>query len=114
MGHTEIRLWACLKGRQIDGWKFRRQHPIGPYFIDFCCPAARLIVEVDGPAHYDDNQGDRDRLRDRCLEQMGYRVVRVSVQDIDREMTEVLNRIFIELSGPSVALGDTSPLRGED
>ncbi|HKW07789.1 MAG TPA: endonuclease domain-containing protein [Candidatus Dormibacteraeota bacterium] len=100
MGRTEVRLWAGLKARQVDGWKFRRQHPIGPYFVDFYCPAARLIVEVDGPAHDDDNHGDRDRLRDVWLDRQGYRVVRIPVRDIDEDMTEVLERIFMELSAP--------------
>jgi very-short-patch-repair endonuclease len=97
MGHTEVRLWACLKGRQLDGWKFRRQHPIGPYYVDFYCPAARLVIEVNGPAHDDDRTWERDQARYAWLEQRGYRVVRIIVQDIDEDMIQVLDRIHGEL-----------------
>jgi very-short-patch-repair endonuclease len=97
MGHTEVRVRACLKARQLDGWKFRRQHPIGPYFVDFCCPAARLIVEVNGPAHDDDAQWEYDVRRHAWLESLGYRVVRVNVTDIDKDLTEVTGRIYAEL-----------------
>jgi very-short-patch-repair endonuclease len=129
MGHTEVRLWACLKGRQVDGWKFRRQQPIGPYYVDFYCPAARLIIEVNGPAHDDDNVWARDQARYAWLEQEGYRVVRIIVQDIDQDMNQVLDQIHADLieseklgfsshssrshSAPP-ALRATSPLRGED
>jgi len=97
MGHTEVRVWACLKGRQLDGWKFRRQHPIGPYFVDFYCPAARLIVEVNGPAHDDGSQWEHDVRRQVWLESLGYRVVRVNVSDIDDDLTEVAGRVYAEL-----------------
>ena len=90
-------MWACLRGRQVDGWKFRRQHPIGPYFVDFYCPAARLIVEVIGPAHDHDAHWAYDQLRYAWLEAHGYRVVRVRVQDVDVDMGEVMGRICTEL-----------------
>jgi very-short-patch-repair endonuclease len=95
--HTEVRMWACLRRRQVDGWKFRRQHPIGPYFVDFCCPAARLVVEVVGPAHDQDTQWAYDQRRYAWLEAHGYRVVRVRVQDIDVDMEGVMGRIAAEL-----------------
>jgi very-short-patch-repair endonuclease len=97
LNHTEVRMWACLRGRQLDGWKFRRQHPIGPYFVDFCCPAAGLVVEVVGPAHDDDVQWAYDQRRYTWLEARGYRVVRVRAQDIDLDMEGVMGRIFAEL-----------------
>jgi very-short-patch-repair endonuclease len=127
MGHTEVRLWACLKGRQVDGWTFRRQHPIGPYYVDFYCPAAGLIIEVNGPAHDDDRTWARDQARYARLECQGYRVVCIIVQDIDRDMIQVLDRIHAELlareelgysarppiSGPSGASRHL-PINGED
>jgi very-short-patch-repair endonuclease len=97
LNHTEVRMWACLRGRQVDGWNVRRQHPIGPYFVDFCCPAARLIVEVVGPAHDDEAQWTYDQRRYAWLEDKGYRVVRVRVQDIDADMAGVMGRIYAEL-----------------
>ena len=98
LNHTEVRVWACLRGRQIDGWKFRRQHPIGPYFVDFYCPAGRLVVEVVGPAHDDDAQWVYDQRRYAWLEAKGYRVMQVRVQDIDADIEEVMGWIYAELS----------------
>jgi very-short-patch-repair endonuclease len=95
--HTEVRVWACLRRRQVDGWKFRRQHSIGPYFVDFCCPAASLVVEVVGPAHDDDAQWSYDQQRYAWLEAQGYRVVRIRVQDIDADIEGVMGRIYAEL-----------------
>jgi very-short-patch-repair endonuclease len=114
LNHTEVRMWACLRGRQIDGWKFRRQQPIGPYFVDFCCPAARLVVELVGPAHDDHAQWAYDQRRYAWLEAKGYRVVRIRVQDIDMDMEGVLGRIFAELLereqlGDRRVRSDTSP-----
>ncbi len=51
MSGTELRIWIRLRGRKLDGWKFRRQQPIGEYYVDFYCPAAKLVVEIDGPTH---------------------------------------------------------------
>jgi very-short-patch-repair endonuclease len=48
MSQTEWRVWDRLRTRQVGGWKFRRQHPIGLYFVDFYCPALRLVVEING------------------------------------------------------------------
>lgn len=74
---AEIRLWSRLRRKQLDGFRFRRQHPIGPYVVDFFCPEAKLIVEVDGGQHADES----DR-RTRWLEERGYRVVRFWNNDV--------------------------------
>ena len=77
MTSSEIRVWLYLRRRKLDGWKFRRQHPIGPYVVDFYCPAARLVVELDGNSH----DGSKDEYEDRrqaWLESQGYRVLRLS------------------------------------
>jgi ATP-dependent helicase HrpA/adenine-specific DNA-methyltransferase len=68
---AELRLWSRLRGGQIDGVRFRRQQPIGPYIVDFFCPAAGLIIEVDGGQH-----ADEAPTRQRWLESNGYRVIR--------------------------------------
>jgi len=68
---AEIRLWSRLRRKQLAGFRFRRQHPLGPYVVDFFCAAAKLIVEVDGGQHA--NDGD---ARTRWLEARGYRVIR--------------------------------------
>jgi very-short-patch-repair endonuclease len=74
---SEWRLWCALKGRQLDGWKFRRQAPIGPYVVDFVCFAARLVVELDGASH-DDVKADYDERRQAWLESQGFKVLRLS------------------------------------
>ncbi len=76
---TEIRLWAVQRGRRLTGYKFRRQHLIGSYIVDFACTRRRLVVEADGGQH-DENAAD-----DRCgewLERRGWRVLRFWNNDI--------------------------------
>ena len=81
MRHTatdaETRLWSRLRARRLDGWKFRRQHPIGPYILDFYCPDARLAVELDGGQHAEDQELVYDEERTRRLEESGIRVLRL-------------------------------------
>src|SRR4051812_33057606 len=72
----ERRLWYALRGRRLQGWKFRRQVPIGPFVVDFYCDSAQLVIEVDGRSH--DDRGEADRTRERGLSEHGYRVLRVS------------------------------------
>ncbi|SRR6266545_779673 len=67
----EDRLWQMLRRHNLGGAKFRRQHVIGPFIVDFYCAAARLVVEVDGPIH--DSQQEQDALRQGFLEQTGCR-----------------------------------------
>jgi len=78
MNLIERRLWSYLRGRQLDGWKFRRQVPIGPYFVDFVCLAARLVVEMDGESHDSEAQVVHDDQRQEWLESQGYTVLRFS------------------------------------
>ena len=82
----EKRLWRHLSNGQMDGHKFRRQQVIGWYIADFVCPLQKLIVEVDGNTH----DGARDRLRDDILGQRGYCVLRVTNNDMMRNMDGVL------------------------
>ncbi len=84
-------LWSVLRGRRLGGLKFRRQEPVGPYFVDFCCHEPRLVVEVDGMSH--DERGDYDRRRECYLDQEGYRVIRVTNQDVCEELEAVARYI---------------------
>ena len=77
---AEARLWGELRGRKLRGWKWRRQAPIGPFIVDFFCPAARLVVELDGSQHLD--QTEYDARRTRFLEQRGLRVIRFESEHI--------------------------------
>jgi very-short-patch-repair endonuclease len=74
-------LWSRLRRHRM-GRKFRRQHTVGPYTLDFYCPAARLAVELDGGQHYEGPQRERDVVRDAWLEQQGIRVLRYSDCDM--------------------------------
>ena len=86
-------LWAALRGRQVGGLKFRRQHALGPFILDFCCAEHRLVVEVDGSVHDDPEQADRDAHRTQHLERFGYTIMRVRNDDVLHRLDEVLARI---------------------
>jgi len=73
--HERI-LWRALKELPIEGTHFRRQAPIGPYIVDFFCPAKRLIIELDGGHHNEDATAARGGERQAWLEQEGYRIIR--------------------------------------
>ena len=96
--HERI-LWRALKELPVDGTHFRRQAPIGPYVVDFFCPAKHLIIELDGGHHNDDENAKRDHQRQLWLEQEGYRVIRFWNSEISRDLTAVLERIYVELHG---------------
>ena len=95
----ERMLRRALKGLPLEGTHFRRQTPIGPYVVDFCCPAKRLIIELDGGHHNNDETAKRDRQRQAWLEQEGYRVVRFWNSEIVGDLTAVMERIYVELYG---------------
>lgn len=96
--HERI-LWRALKDLPIEGSHFRRQAPIGPYVVDFFCPAKRLILEIDGGHHNEDDVAARDRNRQQWLENEGYRVIRFWNSEITRDLTAVLERIYVEIYG---------------
>src|SRR3984893_1898351 len=98
MSGTEWRLWYRLRSRQLLGHKFRRQVPIGPYFADFACLEARLVVEVDG-----EHQGDQlvyDARRDYWLGELGFRVLRFWVIEVDENIEGVIETIVDALVQP--------------
>jgi very-short-patch-repair endonuclease len=96
--HERI-LWRALKEIPIEGTHFRRQAPIGPYVVDFFCPARRLIIELDGGHHNEDETERRDRERQAWLEREGYRVVRFWNLEVNSDLTAVMERIYVELYG---------------
>lgn len=73
---AERRLWSALRSRRLDGYRFRRQHQIGPYYADFVCCGVKLVVEADGSQHTDEEQFWYDYRRTKYLETCGYRVLR--------------------------------------
>ncbi|TMF72465.1 MAG: DUF559 domain-containing protein [Chloroflexi bacterium] len=139
MSGTEALIWTRLRGGKLDGWRFRRQKPIGPYFVDFYCPAAWLVIEVDGPVHDRETRWAYDARRKAWLEAEGYRVLTIPVSDIGHDLSQVMDRIRANLpsgppgrlrrppphkngedlsqgqpTGPSGGCAATSPLRGEE
>ncbi|CAN5208366.1 hypothetical protein BH10PSE7_BH10PSE7_03620 [soil metagenome] len=93
MTSAENKLWAELRGRQLEEQKFVRQEPIGPYVADFVCRNAKLIVEVDGATHGSLEEIAHDEKRTRYLEGRGYKVVRFQNDDIYHAMEGVLSTI---------------------
>ena len=81
MTRPEARLWQVLRTRP-EGLKFRRHHPIGPFVLDFYCPAAKLAIEVDGCAHDMGDNPARDRRRDRWLQEKGLRMLRIPAEHL--------------------------------
>jgi very-short-patch-repair endonuclease len=111
MSKTEWRLWYRLRGRQLNGFKFRRQVPLGPYLADFACLEAKLVVEVDGEHHGE--QLAYDARRDRWLGEMGLRVIRFWVTEVDENIEGVIETIADALSWISPHLPPPAR-RGED
>ena len=88
---AERLLWEHLRGRRHGDLKFRRQHPIGRFIVDFFCPEAKLILEVDGPTH--DEQVEDDAWRTGQLQAQGYSVLRFKNEDVTGNLESVLHRI---------------------
>ncbi len=77
MTRAEVALWQALRGKQLDGLKFRRQQVIGPYIVDFFCASSRLIVELDGGVHADEDAQAHDAQRDQWIAAQDLRIVRI-------------------------------------
>ena len=91
----EARLWSRLRNHQLAGIGFRRQHAIGHYIVDFFAPGRKLIIEVDGGQHFE--QEEYDRIRTTYLESRGYRVIRFTNRDVNKDIDGVLREILIAL-----------------
>jgi very-short-patch-repair endonuclease len=98
MTRPEVVLWINLKGRGLEGLKFRRQHPLGPYILDFYCCAARLCVEVDGAGHGFGNRPRKDQFRDAWLKSVGVRTLRLSAATI-LDDADVALRMILAAAG---------------
>jgi very-short-patch-repair endonuclease len=84
-------LWLALRNSQVSGVKFRRQHPIGPYVVDLYCHKAKLVVEIDGMSHED--KKEQDVARTQYLETQNLRVLRVTNEDVMRDLDAVTREI---------------------
>jgi very-short-patch-repair endonuclease len=95
----EARLWTQIKGGGLQGLKFRRQHPVGAYILDFYYHAARLAIEVDGAAHDEADQLAYDERRTRWLSTQGIEVLRVRATDVRDHLDGVLAVILLHATG---------------
>jgi very-short-patch-repair endonuclease len=89
---AEQKLWQALNKRQLNGLKFRCQHPVGPFIVDFYCPEHRLVIELDGSIH--DQQAEQDTARTAQLNQFGYRVIRFRNETVRTNLEHVLHQIL--------------------
>ena len=96
---AEEKLWRYLKRLETRGTHFRRQMPIGNYIADFACPAARLIIEIDGSQHGEDANRSKDAARTRWLAAEGYRVLRFWNNEVSQNIRGVLETIYAALYG---------------
>ena len=96
---AEAVLWKRLKKRQLHGRKFRRQHSVGRYILDFYCPAERLAVELDGAHHFTPAGQEHDAQRTRTLNDLGIRVVRFENRRVFEEPEAVLATIAAAFVG---------------
>ena len=90
---AEAKLWQALRNRRLARWKFRRQHPIDRYIVDFITLDGKLIVEVDGVTHSEPSETRRDKARSDVLESCGFLVVRVSNTDVYENLEGALEMI---------------------
>ncbi|HSF31588.1 MAG TPA: endonuclease domain-containing protein [Candidatus Tectomicrobia bacterium] len=95
---AERKLWAQLRDRRLQTAKFRRQHPIGPFIADFCCPEQHLVLEIDGGQ--DVIREEEDRKRTDFLIQQGYRVLRFWDHEVLQDIEAVLQRIAQAFDDP--------------
>ncbi len=108
MTGAERTLWSKLRRDGLQGLRFRRQHPIGPYIADFACAPVKLVIEVDGGSHATNAGVRRDLNRTKYLEQRGWRVLRVWNDDIRNNLDGVMRAIRQECAD-AVRFEETTP-----
>jgi very-short-patch-repair endonuclease len=108
MTRPEIRLWYRLRLRQLQGLKFRRQHGIGPYVVDFYCPERKFVIEVDGESHGEEEQVAHDDKRTAFLETLGIRIVRYTNHEVMKNIEGVLADVMAQVGSTS----PTPPYKG--
>jgi very-short-patch-repair endonuclease len=96
--NAEARLWKVLRNRQLARWKFRRQHPIDRYIVDFVTIDGKVIIEVDGATHSTKTELARDAERTRILESLGFQIIRVTNVDVYENLEGVQEAIALTLN----------------
>ncbi len=99
MTEAESKLWSYIRGKMLDGYRFRRQHPIAPYVVDFACLSENLIIEIDGATHGEAHEIAYDTARTKFLQCQGWRITRYGNEDIYKNIDDVLDDIDAHLKG---------------
>jgi len=107
MSLPEVLLWKALMGERLEGLRFRKQHPIGPYALDFYCAQLKLAVEVDGGSHSFGDRPQRDERRDAWLRAQGVRTLRISAALVLNDVDDALRAIVGEVQ--AMGRGDALP-----
>jgi very-short-patch-repair endonuclease len=107
-------LWNHLSNKQMDGYRFKRQHPIRNYIADFYCHKANLVIEVDGKIHETEKQMERDREKTAAIEEIGCRILRFTNDEVFNAIDQVIQTIKNELHRAALSLpqGGKPPLQG--
>lgn len=101
-------MWSLLRAGGIDGLKFRRQHPVGPYVVDFACDPLRLVIEIDGGVHGRDDVALEDHYRQSGIEALGWTVLRFSntvALEAPKRITDAIRDHFRRTKAPSLPAG---------
>ena len=101
MTDAEIIIWSRIRPRDCAAFRFRRQHPIGPFIADFACPLSRLVIEIDGDTHGSEKARKSDRDRDAYMTERGWTVIRVTNEDIYKRLHSTLDMIWQRTPPPS-------------
>jgi very-short-patch-repair endonuclease len=94
MTDAERLLWSKLRRKQVKNFQFYKQRIIGNYIVDFYCPSSKLIIEVDGGQHYQDEGDRRDKVRDDYMKNLGMKILRVSDREVLKNLHGVVERIY--------------------
>ena len=105
---AEKQLWSVLQHSNLGGYKFRRQHSVGAYILDFYCPSECLAVELDGDSHFTDEAIEYDRERTAYLNALGIKVLRFLNTDVYDNLNAVCERILEEIKGGNLTTPDPS------
>lgn len=99
MPEPEQIIWYYLKGRNLNGYKFRRQYSVGPYVLDFYCPELRLGIEIDGDSHFVSKALKNDKVRQEAIELQNIKIIRFKNNDVTDNIEAVIEKILEYLPG---------------
>jgi len=113
MTDAERHLWAKIRMKQLKDYQFYRQKPIGDYIVDFFCPKAKLIIEVDGSQHFVNETIEYDRIREEYVRSLGLKVLRFTNTEVLKHVEGVIERIEEEMNeeiplSPPFSKGETA------